>query len=192
MANNRPHIPNNRPMSGEGKKINLSRMNNVSIDSGVCAVDIPNGRFCTVIGSDANERELLQVLPYADYSRGDVVLHASNELMYSSYELNAYNRRQFYLEAGSPGRFYNLTTGQRVSYLASAFSEPVVPGQTIVVPVETDTGLLGDDLRVVNAIPTEPGRIYGIVLAADEKDYVDGQMYIVRFARSFGQAQGGE
>lgn len=167
------------------KTINLSRFNNVSVDSGICEHDLGQGRFCTVIGSDPNNRELLKVLPYADYSRGDVVYHASNELTHENYELNFYNRHQFYVPADKPGRFYNLTSGQRASYPAEAFLGKEPSGGEIVIPIDQNDNYdrLAPDLKFADEIPTQPGRIYGIVLEAEEKDYMKGRMYIVRFAR---------
>lgn len=166
-------------------KINLSRVNNVSNDSIVCDVDIEQGRFVTVVGSDPNNRELLRVIDGADYAQGDVMLHASNELVYTTYDHNPLNRGDFYLQAGQPGRAYNFTSGQRVSYPSEAFVGGAPSGGQIVIPVAPGHPR-GTDLQPVGSIPTQPGRIYGIVLEATEQDYTIGTMHIVRFARVIG------
>lgn len=165
------------------KKINLSRFGGAELtESVILPVDAENGRFVTVVGAVEDNREILRCIDGADYSQGQVLLLATNELNYTTYENNPVNRGDNYLSANQPGRAFNLYNGNRVGYPAAAFTGGTPARGKYVVPTGPGTAR-GLDVEIVDAMPTEPNRIYGLIVGT-EMDYTHGEFYIVRFAYS--------
>lgn len=111
--------------------IRLDRIAGTHLESIEAPEDIKNGFFLQLGDLVDDETELRQATKVVDPTKGEIVLHATPEVMADPRQAGL---KHFLVEQGDAGRTYHLVVGDRITLTEDLFASlPVVNGY--VAPV---------------------------------------------------------